>query len=359
MHPIYASRMQLTSSDPAPALDGAPVLSVVIVNWNAGDHLGACLRAVAASAANLPHEVIVVDNASTDDSLDRAAPEASGALVLRNGRNFGYTVANNQGASRSHGDYLLFLNPDAAPIGDALPALVAALERDPALGVIAPRLVDAEGRASRDMGGRFPSLRTVAGSFLLLSRLAPRWFPGMTRAGDVEVVERCDWVCGAALLMRRTVWEQTPWNEALFLHGEDVDLCSRVRDTGWEIAVTPEAVVAHVGGASLARQDRGDLLAGSRSGIALHLERHASRRERRLALATMRLGMRLRGTLHRFRHALTGDARYAGRANKLRLFLAQDRGPAASPIPGGRAAEVDPSPPTGRTAARPPSRRTA
>jgi GT2 family glycosyltransferase len=333
----------------------APVLSIVIVNWNAGDHLDACLRAVASSAADLPHEVIVVDNASTDDSLERAAPEASGALVLRNARNFGFTVANNQGASRSHGRFLLFLNPDAAPVGDALAALVAALERDPTLGVIAPRLVDADGHASRDMGGRFPSVRSIAGSFLMLSRLAPRWFPGMTRNGDVEVLERCDWVCGAALMMRRTVWEQTPWNEALFLHGEDVDLCSRVRDTGWEIGVTPEAVVAHIGGASLARQDRTDLLAGSQSGIALHLERHASPREQRVALATMRLGMRLRGWLHRVRHVLTGDARYAGRANKLRLFLAQDRETGPQAVPRGRAAEIDPSPPTGRSAARPPS----
>ena len=203
------------------------------------------------------------------------------------------------------------------------------------------------------MGGRFPSLRTVAGSFLLLSRVAPRWFPGMTRVGDVTVPERCDWACGAALLVRRAVWEQAPWNESLFLHGEDVELCSRIRDLGWEIALTPEAGVAHVGGASLARQRRTDLLEDSRSGIALHLERHASPLEQRLALATMHLGMRLRGALHAVPQRLPGAPRHAGRAHKLRPFLRQDR--ARRSLLGVRAVDAASSPPTRRSAARPPS----
>lgn len=301
-----------------------PLLSVVVVNWNAGAHLAECLCAVAESAASIPYEVIVVDNASTDQSLAAAAAVGVPHQVIRNDLNLGYTVANNQGARRARAPYLLFLNPDAMPLGDALPALVAALARDPQLGVIAPRLVDADGRSSRDMGGRFPSWRTIAGSFLLLSRLAPRWFPGMTRTADVTAPERCDWVCGAAFAMRRLAWEQVPWNEELFLHGEDVELCSRVHDAGWEIAVTPEATVAHVGGASIARQKNVDILVDSRSGIALHLERHASAFEQRAALATMRLGMRLRRALHGLRAAL-GNPSSAARAHKLRLFLAQDR----------------------------------
>jgi len=301
-----------------------PHFSVIIVNWNAGEHLAACLRAAARSAGAIPHERIVVDNASTDESLAAAAATGIPHQVIRNDLNVGYTVANNQGARRARAPYLVFLNPDAMPVGDALPALVAALERDPALGVIGPRLTDSDGRPSRDMGGRFPSWRTIAGSFLLLARIAPRWFPGMTRTTDVTALERCDWVCGAALAVRRLVWEQSPWNEELFLHGEDVEFCSRVRDLDWEIALTPEAVVAHVGGASIARQKRVDILADSRSGIALHLERHASAFEQRAALATMHLGMRLRRALHRLRAAL-GNPSSAARAHKLRLFLAQDR----------------------------------
>jgi N-acetylglucosaminyl-diphospho-decaprenol L-rhamnosyltransferase len=324
------------------AMPMEPVLSVVIVNWNAGNPLRACLEAVAKSGEGLAHEVIVVDNASTDESLERAGADQS-ALVLRNARNFGYTTANNQGAARARGEFLLFLSPDAAPVGDALPVLVRALEDDPNLAVIAPRLINADGSVSDDMGGRFPSLRTIAGSFLLLSRIAPRWFPGMTRVGDVKRRESCDWVCGAALGMRRSVWEQVPWNEELVPFGEDLDLCSRVRDRGWDIAITPDATVAYLGDASIARQGKVDRLAGSRSGIALHLERHAGRLEKGLSLATMHLGMRLRRAAHLARYRLFGEPRHAARAHKLRIFLAQDRD--AGPASGGRATEAEPSPP--------------
>ena len=316
-----AWRMAIT-----PRVLGAGIdLSVVIVNWNGGEHLDDCLAAVRRSSGTLATEIIVVDNASSDGSFARA--EASGAVdrSIANRANLGFTVANNQGARLARGRFVLFLNPDTVPGAGALQTLVELLEANPKIGVLAPRLLDEEGRPSRDMGHRFPTPLTVAGSFLLLSRLAPRIFPGITRVKDVRGLERCDWVCGAALLARREVWERVGWNEDLFLHGEDIDFCAGVRDAGWQIAVTGDAEVKHLGGRSIAQQQDRTLLFESPSGIALHLRRHSGPLGTRVALATMRVGMRARCLAHTALYRWKGDPDHLRKAHKLKLFLGQDR----------------------------------
>ena len=181
-----ANRCRAWKSQTQGTTDAAIDVSVIIVNWNAGEHLEACVEAIGRSAGSLSTEVIIVDNASVDDSLARA--EASGvvAQVVRNSENLGFTVANNQGVRLARGRLLFFLNPDAVPAEGALARLVEVLESDPRLGVLAPRLLDEDGQPSRDMGNRFPTPLTVAASFLLLSRIAPRLFPGMTRETDIQ-----------------------------------------------------------------------------------------------------------------------------------------------------------------------------
>lgn len=300
-------------------------VSVVIVNWNAGELLDECVDAIRRGSGTLATEIIVVDNASSDGSFARVA--ANGAIDhgVANGANLGFTVANNQGARLAHGRYLLFLNPDTVPSVNALPKLVELLDANPQIGVLAPRLLDEHGQPSRDMGNRFPTPRTVAGSFLLLSRLAPRLFPGITRETDVQGLERCDWACGAALLVRRGVWEKVGWNEELFLHGEDIDFCARVHDAGWQIAVTGDAEVRHLAGRSIARQRDDTLLNDTSSGIALHLRSHSSRAGARIGLAAMRLGMRGRQLAHAMLYRVTGDAAHQRKAHKLKFFLGQDR----------------------------------
>lgn len=300
-------------------------VSVVIVNWNAGELLDQCIDAVRRSSGTLATEVIVVDNASSDGSFARVA--ANGAIDhgVANDANLGFTVANNQGARLARGRYLLFLNPDTVPDERALSKLVELLDANPQIGVLAPRLLDEHGNASRDMGQRFPTPRTVAGSFLLLSRIAPRLFPGITRETDVHGLERCDWACGAALLVRRAVWEKVGWNEELFLHGEDIDFCARVHDAGWQIAVTGDAEVRHLAGRSIARQRDDTLLHDTSSGIALHLRRHSGRAGAHVALLAMRLGMRSRQLAHALLYRFTGDVAHQRKAHKLKLFLGQDR----------------------------------
>jgi GT2 family glycosyltransferase len=298
---------------------------VVIVNWNAGEHLVACLESVRRAAGGLAVETILVDNASADDSVALARASGLADRILQNEDNLGFSVANNRGARLARGRYLLFLNPDTVISDGALPALVGALERDPRLGVVAPRLTDEDGRPSRDMGHRLPTPLTVASSFLLLSRLAPRLFPGITRETDVSGLERCGWVCGAATLMRREVWERVPWNEQIFINGEDIDLGSRVRDAGWEIAVTGDAEVRHLAGRSFAKHTNPRALADSPSGIVLHLRRHSSPLGVRVGLAAMLLGLSLRWAGHTALYRLTGDPARLRKARKLRLFIEQDR----------------------------------
>jgi GT2 family glycosyltransferase len=309
-----------------PTVPPAPDVSVIVVNWNAGEHLEACVAGLERGAAGVTIETIIVDNDSSDESIERAMATGRVDRLLRNQENLGFTVANNQGARAARGHLMLFLNPDALVMPGALKTLVRQLERHPRIGVLAPRLTDEAGHSSRDMGNRLPTPFTVANSFLLLSRISPSLFPGMTRDTDVRGLETCEWACGAALLVRREVWERIGWNEELFLHGEDIDFCARVREAGWEIAVTSDAEVRHLGGRSLGRQTQRSLLAATPSGIATHLRRHSSPVGATLAITAMHVGMRMRYLAHATLYRLTGDPARLRKARKLRLFLAQDRG---------------------------------
>jgi GT2 family glycosyltransferase len=166
----------------------------------------------------------------------------------------------------------------------------------------------------------------VVHSFLLLSRISPTLFPGMTRERDLDGIERCEWVCGAALMTRREVLDAVHWNEDLFLLAEDVDFCARALDRGWHIAATGEAEVLHRAGRSFTAVERPDHLAGQPSAIARELRRRHGPVAARLAIAAMKAGMALRHLAHLALYRLGGDPERLHKANKLRIFLELDTG---------------------------------
>jgi N-acetylglucosaminyl-diphospho-decaprenol L-rhamnosyltransferase len=232
---------------------GAGDIDVVIVNWNAGNMLPACVRSVLRSelrSARL-NSVVVVDNASTDDSLRRTEDLGSPLLrVLRNSRNAGFGTACNAGAGIGVGEWLLFLNPDTRVPRDALERAVSNLANGPNdVAVCGVRLVSDSGITSRGCA-RLPTWRMFFVSALGLDRIAPRVFKSHVMAewdhAESRVVGH---VIGAFYLIRRCVFERLGgFDERFFLYLEDLDLSQRIHEAGYRIYYDAKSHAYHKGG---------------------------------------------------------------------------------------------------------------
>lgn len=224
-------------------------VSAVVVNYNARDHLLACVRSLRAEGIA---EVVVADNASADGSAEALAAADPAARVLATGGNLGYGRAANRGAALATGDYLLVMNSDAVLVPGALEALATALDGDERVAIVGPRI-------ERPDGTLYPSARTfpalgdaMGHAFLGLVAPANR-FTRRYRMLDWDHARfsTVDWVSGSCFLTRRSRWNELGgFDESYFMYVEDVDLCWRARRAGWEVAYAPAAVVVHAQGVS-------------------------------------------------------------------------------------------------------------
>jgi GT2 family glycosyltransferase len=210
------------------------VVSVVVVNWNAGPALARCLASLAADAV-AGVEVVVVDNASTDGSTQAAVREHAWANLVASPANVGFAGGANAGAARARGDVLVFVNPDAVVEPGAVGVLVQALETTPAAGIAGGGLTDEQG-AWQPGSARFGVL-----PHLLLDTTIGRLSTRRLRAAHVV-----DWVYGTFMAVRRDVYDALGgFDAAYFLYGEDLDLCHRARERGWRTVHVPAARARH------------------------------------------------------------------------------------------------------------------
>jgi GT2 family glycosyltransferase len=230
-------------------------LDIVIVNWNTGDHLQACLRAIAASDRRgwRLGSVVVLDNASADGSSDGLDLEGLPATIVRNEQNRGFAAACNQGAAGRAGDYLLFLNPDTSLATDAL-ALTLAFMNEPGqqdVGICGVRLLDGAGTPGVSCS-RFPTLSTFVGQATGLNRLLPRLFkPHHLTSVECRATRDVDQVIGAFFLVRRDVFDLLDgFDERFFVYFEEVDFSLRARQRGYRSVYFADASVLHHGGVS-------------------------------------------------------------------------------------------------------------
>ena len=250
------------------------VLSVVIVSFSAERDLVACLRSLRAAPPSMEHEIIVVDNASTDGSV-AAAQSIGGVRVIALERNAGFAAANNAGIRASRGDLILLLNSDTLVPAGALDALVERLLVTPEAAVAGPRLVDARGRPELSFGRMIGPLNEWR-----QKRLGERYARGET--AEVERVTRetsrehfPDWVSGACLLVRRADAEAVGLlDERFFMYTEDVDFCAAIRARGRKILFTPAATITHLRGRSRATAPAEVNAAYRRSQIAFYEKHH-------------------------------------------------------------------------------------
>lgn len=313
-----------TTEDTMPA---AVPLSVVIVNWNVRELLLACIRSIYESAGAMPVEIIVVDNASTDGSVEAVGARFPDVVIIANRHNAFYSPANNQGARMARGRHILFLNPDTVVLDDALPRLVSVMDSMPRLGAVGAKLLDPSGRWSRENGFRLPTLRTVLNDYLHVSRLLPwpRWFPGVVRSTDFTGVSPCEWICGAALMVRREVFAQEPWNERIVLFAEDVEYCARIGRRGWQLAAVAEARVIHYSGQSM-RQQETSLPANKLSGLTSLVRAQQGPLAEWIAVRLVHLSILMRSYFHAARYRVRGDELARDKAKRLRQYLALERG---------------------------------
>jgi len=222
-------------------------LSIIILNWNGGQVLQDCLASIYDHPASLSFEVIVVDNASTDGSPERATARFPQVRLLRNERNLGFAAGNNRGMAVARGRYFLFLNNDTLVLDGALDALVAEAQAHPEAGIIGPKLLNPDGSLQRSCG-TFPGLLTEFLDQTMLHRLFPLYKMGY-RA--YQAPREVDWVTGACMLVRREVYEQIGGlDEGFHMFLEDVDWCLRARQAGWKVWYTSRARVVHLKGHS-------------------------------------------------------------------------------------------------------------
>jgi GT2 family glycosyltransferase len=243
-------------------------VSVTIVGWNRSDLLASCLRSVFATPRSVDYEVIVVDNASQDDSVAMVRAAFPQATLLASARNLGFARAQNQAIGVARGRYVLMLNPDATIRPDTIPTLLRLMARHPTVGALGCAEDRQRGLGTATSGAflDYPSLARTSGENLWAALRPPRtvdlrWLLDPVRRWMGEELREVDvlevaWCVGALLFVRREALAQVGgFDEQFFLFDEDLDLCRRMREAGWRIAFTTETRFSHVGGASSALRD--------------------------------------------------------------------------------------------------------
>lgn len=233
-------------------------LSIIIVTWNSREDLIACLPSLPDGCGDLRTEVLIVDNASDDDSVAFARTLLPSAQVITNSLNEGFARANNRAMRTAAGRYLCLLNPDTRVRPGALARLVAFLDDQPDAGACGPGILNADGTPQKT-GVRFPSLWNMTVEAFFLDRLFPRTrlFGAHRELYETGMAPRpVDFVQGSCLVVRREVVERIGGlDERFFMYFEETDWCRRMAADGRKVYLVPEAAVVHFGGGTTGHYD--------------------------------------------------------------------------------------------------------
>ncbi len=243
-----SGRLQIRFEN-APTLD----LSIIIVSWNAKNHLLKCLKSLAQTSGVATMEIIVVDNASTDGSPELVEGSFPHVRLIRNSANLGFAKANNIGMRVSKGRYFGLINSDVEVLDNCLVRLIKHMDQNPRLGMTGPSVFGGDGKIQRSCRG-FPGVWNMFCRCLALDHLFPscQCFNGYQLLNWNQDTERLvDILSGCFWLVRREAVEQVGGlDEGFFMYGEDMDWCRRFRNAGREVMFVPSARAIHYGGAS-------------------------------------------------------------------------------------------------------------
>lgn len=228
-----------------------PVVSIVILNYNTRDLLRQTLGSI---QSQTKHEIIVVDNASTDDSVSMVKKHFPNVRLIQSKSNDGFSAGNNLGVRQANSDYIMLLNSDTEFVEDALTPLIKFLDKNPKAGVVTPKLIYPNGQIDWSCHRGFPTIWNSLTYFSKLQKIFPqtRIFGGYHQTWkDLNKPHKVDVVSGAAMLIRQEVWDQVgELDERFFMYAEDIDYCLRVKQAGWQIFYYPQVQVIHHKGLS-------------------------------------------------------------------------------------------------------------
>ncbi|MBK49303.1 MAG: hypothetical protein CL487_06575 [Acidobacteria bacterium] len=250
-------------------------LDIIIVSFNAANHLDRCLLSLHAHPPSGPHEVIVVDNASNDNNVVSVHEKWPKVRIVPLLENVGFAEGCNIGFAHTKAPLVLLLNPDTVVPEGALDRLVDALMSDDECAVAGPRLVDGAGSVELSWGPMLGPFNQI--QHKIFTWLYGHGFPPVTslirnRANRVHFP---DWVSGACLLVRRVDAEAVGFfDKRFFMYIEDVDFCAAIRSRQRRILFTPASEVQHIRGQSAATAPKATALAYRRSQLAFYDKHH-------------------------------------------------------------------------------------
>ncbi len=238
-------------------------LSVIIVSYNVRDYLRQALKSVFEAAQEIRHEIIVVDNHSSDGSAEMAEKEFPSARIIASDVNEGFSAACNRGINASSGEYILILNPDTFMHPDALAKALLFMNSHPEAGAAGAKMTDGNGRFLPESKRGFPSPLTSLFKFAGMGRLFPRsaLFNGYYLGSmPAEEICRADILTGAFMMIRRKALEKTGlFDTRYFLYGEDIDMSWRIRKAGYYNYYLPDVQIIHYKGRSTMTDREGSL----------------------------------------------------------------------------------------------------
>ncbi len=226
------------------------------MNWNVRDLLRDCLNSVYCKTS-LPtdqFEIIVVDNASVDDSVDMVKQEFPDVVCLDNSENIGFGAANNQALEFCNGEFILLLNPDTEILDNAIDKMLEIMQaKSRTIDILGCRLLNTDGSLQRWTAGHFPALWNVAYHALFINYVLGKWGPtsSIFLNYDIATEIEVDWICGACLMIRQKAIPGELFSRDYFMYGEDMELCSRVKTEGGRILYSPVASIFHHHGQSV------------------------------------------------------------------------------------------------------------
>lgn len=268
-----------------------PKLSIIVVSYNTRELTLACISSVFEQSTGGLFELLVIDNASTDESADAITTALPQVSLQRSETNLGFAGANNAAAERAEGKYLLLLNPDTEVLDAAVDKLVDFADSRPEAGIWGGRTLFADGTLNPSSCWNrmtpwsvFCQATGLSKAFPRVPLLNPEAVAAWWRGGPREV----DIVSGCFFLIRRELWDRLGgFDPAFFMYGEEADLCLRARALGARPMVTPDAVIIHHGGASeRVAEDRLVRLLDAKVRL---IRRHWSRGSQRLGLCLIAL----------------------------------------------------------------------
>ena len=267
-----------------PVTAAQPLLSIIIVTYQSRDEIAGCLKSIPEDVCGAPVETIVVDNASTDGTIDFVRSRYPATFTVGTGANLGFGRANNIGYARARGAFILFLNPDTIVNREALEKCLNRLQNEPEIGIISPRLVLANGEM--DLACR-RSIPSVWDGLMRASGLA-RLFPHLPLCAGYNLTHlpetgtyRVGAVNGAFMMSSRLVLRRIGlFDEEFFMYGEDLDLCFRCRVQGFSVVYDGRCSIVHFKGRSSSKEYRAmsrELFVGTKKFYFKHFTRPDSR----------------------------------------------------------------------------------